>query len=516
MARTTVPTAGPPSVCTTTRSPGAAASRRRRRCRAGTSARGPTGVSLTATSGRTRRLAIAHSCSTSQSATILTPAFRSQRDERAIDRRKRPHAALAAIRRRQPLERRAARRDWRARARPRRVASTSTSRSSDAIARRCAASCSRSLAPPAPVFASSSFAPSIRRARIVAAPPPAPARAARRRAPRPARRRSPRAPAEAAVGGRRHRARFGLAAAARHRARVAMSAAESGRNRSCGQRDRTVGSSTSGRDGHQHEHRRRRRLFERLEQRVLRRGDERVGLVDDHDAAASFERPVRGAIDDVAHLIDLDRRRCRPARRTRTSGCTPRAMRVHAAQTPQASSSELGTSECGSRQLSACATASAVEALADAGRPGENQARRQRAAGDRSRQQIDQTDVADDVSERHGSGMLSRASRPFFFGRRASCFVRCVVRCRCRAEEARPEAALLLRRRCRRISTCRRRPCRRRRPRRQAHRRCPRRAAAPGCSVGAEAARRACVRMPRVGCRSQYAVGSVPRAKYSV
>ncbi len=51
------------------------------------------------------------------------------------------------------------------------------------------------------------------------------------------------------------------------------------------------------------------------------------------------------------------------------------------------------------------------EAFTDAGRPGENQARRQRIARDRSRQQIDQTVVADDVPERHGSGMLSRANR---------------------------------------------------------------------------------------------------------
>ena len=67
---------------------------------------------------------------------------------------------------------------------------------------------------------------------------------------------------------------------------------ESGPNRRRWQRDRTVGSSTSGRDGHQHERRRRRRLLERLQQRVLRRRLHRVRLVDDHDAAAALERPV--------------------------------------------------------------------------------------------------------------------------------------------------------------------------------------------------------------------------------
>ena len=86
-----------------------------------------------------------------------------------------------------------------------------------------------------------------------------------------------------------------------------MSSAESGRNRSCGQRDRTVGSSMSGRavtrmntdDGGG--------SSSVLSSAFCAGGDERVGLVDDDDAAPSFERPVLRAIDDVAHLIDLDR-----------------------------------------------------------------------------------------------------------------------------------------------------------------------------------------------------------------
>jgi hypothetical protein len=44
-----------------------------------------------------------------------------------------------------------------------------------------------------------------------------------------------------------------------------------------------------------------------LEQRVLRRHDERLRVVDDHDSPASFERPVIGALDDLADIVDLDR-----------------------------------------------------------------------------------------------------------------------------------------------------------------------------------------------------------------
>ena len=144
---------------------------------------------------------------------------------------------------------------------------SSTSRRSDAIARRCAASCSRSLTP----RRSSPADPSrLEPAPGSRSPPPARARAARRRAPRRARRRC----ASSA------RPRLPSASAATARASVSSSPAPSaprdivgasGRKRSRGQRERTVGSSTSGRDGHEDEDRRGRRLFERLQQRVLRR-----------------------------------------------------------------------------------------------------------------------------------------------------------------------------------------------------------------------------------------------------
>jgi transcriptional regulator with GAF, ATPase, and Fis domain len=59
--------------------------------------------------------------------------------------------------------------------------------------------------------------------------------------------------------------------------------------------------------GEQNEDRRRWRLLERFQQRVLRRIHQRIGLVDDHDAPLAFERTIHRAIDDVADLLDLDR-----------------------------------------------------------------------------------------------------------------------------------------------------------------------------------------------------------------
>ena len=64
----------------------------------------PTGVSFTATSGSAD--GGAHSCSTSQSATTLTPALRSSATSARSIAANARDAALAAIRRRQPLERR--------------------------------------------------------------------------------------------------------------------------------------------------------------------------------------------------------------------------------------------------------------------------------------------------------------------------------------------------------------------------------------------------------------------------
>src|SRR5476651_1175333 len=67
-----------------------------------------------------------------------------------------------------------------------------------------------------------------------------------------------------------------------------------------------------------------------------------------------------------------------PGDTKRTSGCTPRAMRVHAGHTPHASTPEPGTlnpepASClTSRQLSACATASAARCLPTPAGPANN------------------------------------------------------------------------------------------------------------------------------------------------
>ena len=57
---------------------------------------------------------------------------------------------------------------------------------------------------------------------------------------------------------------------------------------------------------HEDECRCRRRLLERLQQRILRLGVQRVRVVHDHDAAPALERPICRALDRFAHLIDLD------------------------------------------------------------------------------------------------------------------------------------------------------------------------------------------------------------------
>ena len=60
-----------------------------------------------------------------------------------------------------------------------------------------------------------------------------------------------------------------------------------------------------GRD--QEEHGRRGRLLESLEQCALGSGCHRIGVIDDYHPAAPFEGTIRGAIDDVTYLLDLDR-----------------------------------------------------------------------------------------------------------------------------------------------------------------------------------------------------------------
>jgi hypothetical protein len=60
-----------------------------------------------------------------------------------------------------------------------------------------------------------------------------------------------------------------------------------------------------GRD--EHEDRGRGRFLQGFEQRVLRRGYQRVGIIDNDGPTATLERTVPGSIDDVPYLLDLDR-----------------------------------------------------------------------------------------------------------------------------------------------------------------------------------------------------------------
>ena len=230
----------------------------------------PTGVSLTADE-RQCGFRRAHSCSTSQSATILTPAFRSSATSARSTAANARTPRSPPIRRRQPLERRphvgvGQRASVRARS-----PAASTSRSSDAIARRCDASCSRSLRRRR---RSSPAAPWRPRAGAAGRALDGRARSSTRCATSRASTSSPALAcerlADAAVGRRRDRARLALAVPARdQRGRDLV-----GRERPEPQpraarphrRQQHVGPRRD-----QHEDRRRRRLLERLQQRVLRR-----------------------------------------------------------------------------------------------------------------------------------------------------------------------------------------------------------------------------------------------------
>ena len=112
------------------------------------------------------------------------------------------------------------------------------------------------------------------------------------------------------------------------------------------------------------------------------------------------------------------------------------------------------------------------QALADAGGPGEDQARRQRVARDRARQQRDEPPMTDDVSKRHGQDSRRIVSRyvlrrcPFGGRRRAtrsrvfrSCPV-AAVRSRSDADARRPFCGIRWRRRTRLAGRSPRRRCR--------------------------------------------------------
>ena len=262
----------PPSVCTTTRSPGA-----ERRCAGRSPSRKRLRAADRASASRRRAAARRPACSQLQHQPVgdQLDARRCARAPRARDRPRRTRARR--VRRRYVIasagRERDARRHW-----PARVASAprrqQLRRPAAATPSRAGAtdSCSRSLTPARAGFRAGALrafdpAPRIRpwtHARSTRCATLARLDAARRRSPRSA---WPRLPSAVAATARA--SRLGVPARDQRRARSRRPKADG--SCSCGQRDRTVGSSTSGRRGDEDEHRRRRRLLERLQQRVLRR-----------------------------------------------------------------------------------------------------------------------------------------------------------------------------------------------------------------------------------------------------
>ena len=144
------------------------------------------------------------------------------------------------------------------------------------------------------------------------------------------------------------------------------------------------------------------RLFQSLEQGVLRGGHHRVRLVDDYGPSAPLERPVVGAVDHVAYLVDLDRAgvarledddvrvdatRDTPARGTRAARVDLKVTRRAQIETIQ----RLGGRE-------------RHPALTDALWPRQQQRRRQRTPRNRPREQRQYSMMTDQRLERHGSG----------------------------------------------------------------------------------------------------------------
>ena len=183
--------------------------------------------------------------------------------------RKRADRAIAVERSAAAPAAAASDRRWRARARPRGDSRSPRSRSSDDSASSRRAESSRSLAAASErLRAARGGAADRSRPRRACSSRAAASRASIASSPLPLER-----AADAAVGGGRGRVRVRRRDTRdRASARRPRPPRVSGPKRSRWQRERTVGSSTSGRDGHQHEHRCRRRLFERLQQRVLRFG----------------------------------------------------------------------------------------------------------------------------------------------------------------------------------------------------------------------------------------------------
>ena len=144
----------------------------------------------------------------------------------------------------------------------------------------------------------------------------------------------------------------------------------------------------------------RRRLFERLEERVLRLRHERVRIIHDNDPSSSFERAISRSIDRIANLIDLDG--------SVVAGREVHDIRMHAARDPAARAAlAAGVHPTRVRPLHRMF---AIERLrerhgrgvfADAWGAGKNQAWRERPAADRARQQLEEVPVAHELAKRH-------------------------------------------------------------------------------------------------------------------
>ena len=130
-----------------------------------------------------------------------------------------------------------------------------------------------------------------------------------------------------------------------------------------GQRDRTVSSSMSGRARHQHELRARGRLLQRLQEGVLRRRHEQLGVVDDDHPAPPLERTVAHLLDRLPHLVDGDRPPSRRARGPARPDKHPSRCAGRRSTAPQPSTSRPEAPRRGVPQLRACAMAVATNRL---------------------------------------------------------------------------------------------------------------------------------------------------------
>src|SRR6266487_776158 len=161
--------------------------------------------------------------------------------------------------------------------------------------------------------------------------------------------------------------------------------------------------------GEENEDRQRRGLFERFQQRILRRGHQRVRFVEHDDATAPFEWPIRRTLDHVANLIDLDRPGITGfddndvgvdatldsgARRTDAAGVCHRLPTIVSSQSRGEAIERLSDGE---RRLT----------FGDPLRSGKEQAGRQGATRDGSRKQLDETLVAGNIPKGHDTGILS-------------------------------------------------------------------------------------------------------------